>query len=161
MNPLVSIVVTGIGATALTDLWAIVRARAFGIATPDFGLVGRWIGHMPRGTFAHPSIKAAPPVRGERAIGWIAHYAIGIAFAALLPLAFGTGWLARPTLAPALLIGISTVAAPYFVMQPGMGAGIAASRTPDPASARMHSFLTHLVFGAGLYAAAIALTSVA
>jgi hypothetical protein len=38
-------------------------------------------------------------------------------------------------------------------MQPGMGAGIAASRTPRPAAARVQSLITHTVFGVGLYAA--------
>jgi hypothetical protein len=37
-------------------------------------------------------------------------------------------------------------------MQPGMGAGIAASRTPRPAAARMQSLVTHTIFGIGLYA---------
>jgi hypothetical protein len=38
-------------------------------------------------------------------------------------------------------------------MQPGMGAGVAASRTPRPATARLHSLVTHGIFGLGLYAA--------
>jgi nitrous oxidase accessory protein NosD len=41
-------------------------------------------------------------------------------------------------------------------MQPGMGAGIAASRTPKPAVARINSLLTHATFGLGLYLAALA-----
>jgi hypothetical protein len=39
-------------------------------------------------------------------------------------------------------------------MQPGMGAGIAARRTPRPGAARLQSLVTHAVFGFGLYAAA-------
>ena len=62
--------------------------------------------------------------------------------------------MARPTLGPALAVGIGTVAAPFFLMQPGMGAGIAASRTPRPNAARLQSLLTHAVFGLGLYVAA-------
>ena len=34
---------------------------------------------MARGRFRHERIAAAPPVRGERLIGWTAHYLIGIA----------------------------------------------------------------------------------
>jgi hypothetical protein len=45
------------------------------------------------------------------------------------------------------------VAAPFLVLQPGMGAGIAASRTPRPAAARFQSVITHAIFGLGLYAA--------
>jgi hypothetical protein len=53
---------------------------------------------------------------------------------------------------PALSVGIGTVAAPFLLMQPGMGAGIAASRMLRPAAARLHSLVTHTIFGAGLYA---------
>jgi hypothetical protein len=152
MDHLVYALPIGAGATVLMDLWAIARRRFLGNALPDYGLVGRWLAHMPRGRFRHDSIKAAAPVRGERAIGWIAHYLVGVAFAALLLALVGPGWLGRPTLGPALLVGIATVAAPFLVMQPGMGAGIAASRTMRPAAARLQSLVTHGVYGLGLYA---------
>ncbi len=146
-------VLVGAGATVVADLWAIVRQRVFGIAPPNYGLVGRWFGHMPRGQFVHEAIAKAAPVRGERIIGWTAHYLIGIAFAALLLWIWGIAWLQQPTLAPALIVGVATVAAPLLVLQPGMGAGIAASRTPHPAAARFQSLLMHTVFGFGLYLA--------
>lgn len=84
-------------------------------------------------------------------LGWGAHYLTGIAFAALLALVAGRGWFVHPSLAPALLTGIATVAAPFLLMQPGMGAGIAARNTPKPTEARVHSLLTHTLFGLGLY----------
>jgi hypothetical protein len=46
---------------------------------------------------------------------------------------------------------------PFFVMQPAMGAGIAASRTPTPWRNRLRSLATHAVFGCGLYLSAAAL----
>lgn len=142
----------GVAATAAMDLWALARRRVFGSPLPGYGLVGRWLAQMPRGRFRHASIKAVAPVRGEHAIGWIAHYLIGAAFAALLLVLFGPAWLRHPTPGPALLVGVATVAAPFLVMQPGMGAGIAASRTPRPGAARLQSLVTHAVFGLGLYA---------
>ena len=60
-----------------------------------------------------------------------------------------------PRLLPALLFGLTTVVFPFFVMQPALGAGIAASRTPSPWRARMHSLVMHAVFGLGLYASAM------
>ena len=154
MNLLTITIFIGLFATAVTDLWAIVRTRLLGIPLPDFGLVGRWIAHFSRGRFRHERIAAAAPIPGERLIGWTAHYLIGISFAALVPALWGAKWLEQPTLAPALLVGIATVAAPFLLMQPGMGAGFAASRTQRPAVARFHSVITHTIFGLGLYAAA-------
>lgn len=147
-------VLVGIGATSLTDLWGLARRRMLQVPPPDYALVGRWIGHMRQGRFRHRSIAAAAPVRHERVLGWSAHYLIGIGFAALLPLAFGSEWLRQPTPGPALAVGIATVAAPLLLMQPGMGAGVAARHTPRPAHARLQSLLTHIVFGLGLYASA-------
>jgi hypothetical protein len=108
---------------------------------------------MTYGRFRHDSIAASAPVRGEHILGWTAHYLIGIAFAALLVGIWGLAWIRHPTIGPALAVGIGSVAAPFFLMQPGMGAGIAASRTPRPASARLQSLISHAVFGLGLYTA--------
>ena len=144
---------TGIGATALLDLWAVARKRILGTPVPNYALVGRWLAWMPRGRFRHEAIAATSPMRGERAIGWIAHYLIGVAFAAVLVGVWGREWLERPALLPALAVGIGTVAAPFLLMQPGMGAGIAARRTPRPGAARRQTLLNHTVFGFGLYAA--------
>lgn len=144
--------IAGIAATAAVDLWSIVRYRLLSIPPPDYALVGRWLAHMLRGRFHHESITASSPVRGERQIGWIAHYLIGTAFAFVLIGIWGIEWVQRPTLAPALIVGIGTVTAPLLIMQPGMGAGIAASRSPCPHAARAQSVITHTVFGFGLYA---------
>ena len=149
-----SILFIGAGATLATDLWAIARRKLLGVPAPDYGLVGRWFGHMARRRFRHERIMAAPPVRGEHWIGWIAHYLIGVVFAGVLVAVCGSAWVRKPTILPAIALGIATVAAPFLLMQPGMGAGIAASRTPRPNAARLQSLITHTIFGFGLYAAA-------
>ena len=153
MNYVMCAVLIGAGATAVMDLWTVVRKRLFGIPF-NYGLVGRWLAYLPRGRFRHDPIAATAPVRGERVIGWAAHYLIGIAFAAVLLALWGLDWARQPTLGPALIVGVGSVAAPFLVMQPGMGAGIAASRTPRAAAARFQSLVTHAIFGLGLYAAA-------
>jgi len=153
MLDITSLALTGVGATLLMDGWGVMRKSLFGIPPADYGMVGRWVGHMTHGRFRHERIAAAAPIPGERVLGWTVHYLIGIVFAAGLVAIVGVEWLRHPTLAPALAFGIATVAAPLLIMQPGMGAGIAASRTPNPNSARLHSLITHTVFGFGLWAA--------
>lgn len=146
-------VLVGIGATMVMDAWAVIRKRWFGVPALDYALVGRWLAYMPRGRFRHHPIAASPAIRGERVIGWTVHYLIGVAFAALLLALWGEDWIRHPTLGPALIVGIGSVAAPFLVMQPALGAGLAARRTARPAAARFHSVLTHAIFGLGLYAA--------
>jgi hypothetical protein len=146
-------ILIGTGATGFLDLWATARAWLSGTPMPDYGLVGRWLAHLARGRFFHRAIAKSEPIKGEGLIGCIAHYLIGIAFAAILLALWGTEWVHKPTLLPALIVGIGSVAAPFLLMQPGMGLGIAASLTPNPGAARLRSVTTHTVFGFGLYAA--------
>jgi hypothetical protein len=143
--------VVGIGATLLTDLWNLFLNRAFNVASLNYCLLGRWIRHMPAGTFRHASINAAPQKRFECATGWIAHYSIGLVLTLAFVVAASRDWLARPTLLPALVYGVVTIVFPFFIMQPSLGLGIAASRTPKPSRARLKSLATHTVFGLGLY----------
>ena len=144
----------GIGATLLMDLWNLFLKRTFSIPSLNYCLLGRWVRHMPEGTFRHANINAAPQKHFECAVGWIAHYSIGVVFALVFVLVSGD-WLARPTLLLALLYGIGTVVFPFFIMQPSLGLGIAASRTPKPMQARLKSLVTHTVFGVGLYLSAL------
>jgi hypothetical protein len=154
LNIIVPAAVIGVGATVVMDLWALFLRRGFGVSSLDLALLGRWIGHFPRGRFRHGSIGRAAPVRYEHVIGWTAHYTIGVAFAAVLLAIWGPDWLTRPTLIPALVVSSATLVAPFFVMQPAMGLGIAASRSPRPNVARLRSVVTHTVYGVGLYASA-------
>ena len=154
---LTRVALIGIGGAALMDIWSLVLRRGFGIPTLDYALLGRWIGHAPRGRLVHERIAAAEPVPGERPVGWAAHYSIGVAFAFLLVAIWGAGWLTHPTFLPAMVIGLGTVVAPWFVMQPAMGAGIAGSRSPNPSATRLRNLGTHAVYGIGLYLSAVAL----
>lgn len=152
-------VVIGIGGAVSMDAWSFVLRRGFDIPTLDYALLGRWIGHFPRGRFRHARIAYAQPVAGERLLGWTAHYVIGVTFAWLLLALWGLDWVRTPTIWPALVVGLGTIVAPWFVMQPAMGAGIAASRTPDPRAARLRNLGTHLVYGVGLFASAVVLST--
>jgi peptidoglycan/xylan/chitin deacetylase (PgdA/CDA1 family) len=141
----------GTGATLVMDAWAALLRR-FGVPSLNFAYLGRWIGHLPQ--LVHASIAKSPPVRGERLLGWCAHYTIGITFAALLVATSGL----TPTLLSALAVGLVTVIAPLFILQPALGAGIASSKTPRPLFNSLKSVVTHTVFGLGLYLAARAIS---
>lgn len=150
---IVRAVLIGAGATLVIDLWAVLL-RQVGVSSLQMTLLGRWIGHLPDGRWVHANVAAAAPVRGERWIGWGAHYAIGITLAALLLRVEGLDWARTPSLFPALRFGVVTVAGPWFVLQPAMGAGLASTRTPRPVFNAAKSLLTHATFGLGLYLAA-------
>lgn len=147
-------VLIGAGATLVIDVWAALLRR-FGVPSLDLALLGRWVLHLPAGRFRHEAIARAAPMRGEKQIGWLTHYGIGIGFAGLLLALFGLEWGRSPTFVPALSVGLGTLLAPLFVLQPAMGAGIASSKTPRPLFNTLKSATTHTVFGVGLFLAAL------
>jgi len=154
------IIIIGIGATIVFDVWLLLLKR-MGVKTMNMAFIGRWAGHLAQGRFAHASIAAAPAVGGEQALGWLVHYATGVAFAGALVAVAGQGWLHAPSIGPALAVGIATVGAPLFVMQPSMGLGVASSKTPTPMKNCLRSLANHTVFGLGLYLSALLIKGIA
>lgn len=147
----------GVGATVIMDVWNGVLKYLFSLPSLNFALVGRWLGHMLRGKVIHDNIKNSSEIKGESLIGWTVHYSVGIIFALGLLLIYGLEWVSHPDLMPALIVGVMTMVFPFLVMQPCFGAGIACSKLPRPATARLKSLLTHMVFGTGLYLSALLL----
>lgn len=143
--------IIGIGATVVMDLWAFALKLVFGVPSLNYRFVGRWLGYISKGIFMHKNIATVTPFPGEAIIGWCFHYFTGCAFALTLLLIAGKEWLLSPVLTPAILVGIGTVFFPFFIMQPCLGLGVAASRTPSPTIGRIRSLVNHTVFGFGLY----------
>jgi hypothetical protein len=148
---LMSAILIGLGATLTFDLWAQFLKYAFKITPSNICLVGRWLRYMPEGTFKHSNIGTTPQKSAECMVGWIAHYTIGITFAIAFVALAGSNWLQHPTLIPAIVYGVVTVLAPFFIMQPLFGLGFAASKTSNPMQSRFRSLMNHTAFGAGLY----------
>jgi hypothetical protein len=141
----------GIGATVTLDLWGLFLKYAFKIAPSNMCLLGRWLLYMPEGIFRHTNIASATRKSGECAVGWIAHYLVGMLFAVAFVAFVGSDWLQYPALIPALGFGLVTVSMPFFIMQPAFGFGFVASKTSNPNQARLRSLMNHSVFGAGIY----------
>jgi hypothetical protein len=153
LQDLTLVVLIGVGATAVMDAW-LMLLKQLKVPTLNFALVGRWIGHALRGRWKHEAIARAEPIKGELALGWLLHYGVGIAFTGVLVSIFGMAWAKNPSLIPALLVGVGTVVAPLFIMQPAMGSGIASSKTAAPLKNCFRSLANHTVFGVGLFVSA-------
>ncbi|UDL91678.1 DUF2938 domain-containing protein [Mesorhizobium sp. PAMC28654] len=154
LDVLLRAVAIGIGATVLMDLWAILLNKVFGQAKPNWAPVGRWVWHL-RDKVFHDDIGQAVPYRHELALGWAFHYLVGIVYGIVLVAVAGAGWLAAPTFLPAFILGIVTVGAGWFLLAPGMGAGWAASKRPNPMQIRALNLVSHTVFALGLYGTAL------
>ncbi|MFG1593600.1 DUF2938 domain-containing protein [Halobacteriovorax sp. CON-3] len=152
------IIVLGILATVFMDLWAYFIKTVFRVKGLDYKFVGRWAYYLTKGVFFHDTIIQTKPAPNEKLIGWTIHYLIGIFFAYLLIFTFGKAWLASPQIMPAVLIGLLTLLAPFCIMQPAFGFGVAASLTPAPLITRAKSIMAHTSYGIGLYLAGVILS---
>lgn len=147
-------VVIGIGGTVTMDLWALLLDRLTGQGRPNWGNVGRWVGWLFRGRVFHDDIGAAAPVDGERALGWVFHYLVGVVYGVVFALIVGGAWFDAPAFWMAWIWGIATIAGGWFLLHPGMGLGWALSRTERPWKGRFMGLVAHSVFALGMWAAA-------
>ncbi len=151
MNLLIHGVLIGVIATIGMDIWATAVKYVLRLPTADWAMVGRWFGHMPRGAFVHRPISESDPIPNELVIGWIGHYVTGVvyglAYLYIVQVLLATG----PSLKSALVFGLITLIAPWFIMQPAMGAGVFATKTLRPGLMRIINLSMHAVFGVSLY----------
>lgn len=148
-------VALGLGATVFMDLYAILIKRLFAIPSLDYRIVGRWLINLGKGKRLEGPIGQTLPIKNEAITGRVAHYGIGAIFGAAFILMVGPQWLAKPEVLSAISFGVATVAAPFLILQPALGAGIAARKTPKPNTARLRSLMAHTMFGLGLYITAV------
>jgi len=152
---IMEMVVAGVLATLFMDLWQRLLAVTVAVPPPNWALVGRWFVEAGRGRLFHDPIAAAPEAKHELAIGWIGHYATGIAYGVVyvvvVRMLFG---LDAGSLFVGLVFGALSVVVPWFFFMPAMGNGVLGAKTPNPAKACLLAFLAHSVFGLGLAAGA-------
>ncbi|UVC07634.1 DUF2938 domain-containing protein [Rhizobium sp. TH2] len=153
-------ILIGIGGTVAMDIWAVILWKVFKENAPNWAPVGRWTWHLKNGVVFHTNIAKAEPYAHEQALGWIFHYAVGIVYGVVLAVFMGRSWLAYPTFMPAFVWGIVTVSAGWFLLQPGLGLGRAASKTPDPIKARAMNLFGHTIFAVGMWITALLLSQV-
>jgi uncharacterized membrane protein YagU involved in acid resistance len=123
-----TIVISGIIATAAMTL--------MGIIAPVLGMPKMMVGNMLAGFMGVPM-----------AVGWIAHFIIGIILAAGYVLVVGPVLPGSRVVRGMLYSLIPFILAQIAVM-PIMGAGFFSSNTPAPAMMVMASLIGHLVYGA-------------
>ena len=104
------VALVGIGATVVMDAWLALLSR-LGVPSAGFAMVGRWVGHLRRGRFAHDAIAKAPAIGNELGLGWLTHYAVGIAYAAIALASHA----AEPAAKPLTTISVITFGGGYAV----------------------------------------------
>ncbi|GBQ86998.1 hypothetical protein AA23498_0021 [Acetobacter nitrogenifigens DSM 23921 = NBRC 105050] len=158
MQTFLFIMVVGVGSTLALDLWGLIARKMGWLPGAHWPSVGRWLLGLPAGRFFFDGTNTAPNTTTESVLGWAFHYAVGLAYAAMLPLFWGADFIRDPGLGPCLVIGlgVSTVAGLGFFM-PAMGGGLFARKTPSPPMTIAYVLVAHAVFALAQFALALAL----
>lgn len=155
---LIFVLVVGIGSTVVLDLWGVLSGRLGWLSGTHWPSVGRWILGLPAGRLVFDGADGRPFTALETATGWVFHYGVGLAYAAMLPLFWGTGFLQSPTVLPVFLIGVvASTLAGLVILMPGMGGGVFARKLPNAAAKNLYVLVTHIIFAVAQYLLALSL----
>lgn len=153
MRPVLMGVVAGVAGTLVMDGMNSLCARAGILAHIDHRMIGRLARGWTRGRFVYARPEEVPTVGSELAIGYVAHYLIGI----ILAVFYVIGWdaLVGGRVSPgwAVAYGVATTVAAYFLLFPSIGLGALGRRSPQGARLPLTSLTNHLFYGLGLAAA--------
>jgi Protein of unknown function (DUF2938) len=117
----------------------------------DWGIIGRWAAYLPQGKLIHTDIGDATPVGYEQPLGWVVHYIVGPTYGVVYLFLVEVVFDGSPGFWWAMGFAIAILVVTWFVVQPSLGAGFAASNTPDPWVTRLHDLGSHVAYGLGLY----------
>lgn len=144
------ILVAGIGACIIFDLWQRVFAVFTGIPPSNWAMVGRWLLGLLAGQGLIARDLAVQPARpNEAAAGWALHYIVAVGYAVLYAGLMQAGWL-RAGLVDGLVFGLASVVVPWLFFMPALGNGVMARLTPNPRLACAVALVMHAVFGLAL-----------
>jgi uncharacterized membrane protein YeaQ/YmgE (transglycosylase-associated protein family) len=143
-------IVAGVVGTLAMDVLNHLVSRSGAISRIDIELIGRMAAGWVRGRFSYRNPGEMEPVSHEKLLGYLTHYAIGVALALIY--VFGWEFLVAgpPSPAWALAYGVATTIASLFFVYPSMGFGVCGLRSPDGMKAPLSSFANHLYFGVGM-----------
>ncbi|MHC4598423.1 MAG: DUF2938 family protein [Planctomycetota bacterium] len=150
MELIIVAVVAGVMGTLAMDSLNYLFFRTGMLLRIDVRMIGRIVAGWPRLRFRYSHPGEIEPFAGEKIIGHLTHYAIGVGLA----LFFVIGWdllfggIASPGWA--LVYGVATTVNSWFIVYPSMGLGVFGKRSPERSRAVLSPLANHLFYGVGL-----------
>jgi len=151
MEVVIKVITLDIFATVAIDIWATFSNKVLNFPRTNWAMVGRWLGHIPTGKYMHNPVNSSPEIKYENTIGWVFHYFIGVAYAAIYGVLVIWVLEGSATLFSSWVFGLFTILSPWLILQPALGLGICAVKAPKPNMVRLQNFTIHSIFGIALY----------
>lgn len=151
MSIFLTIILAGVAACIILDLWQICLQRLVGIPATNWGVIGRWLViALTTGRFINETLDDTPAINHEAAAGWSLHYAVsigyGVIYAALM---YMTPYLDAIWL-DGVYFGAASVVVPWFIFLPCIGKGVLARKTPKPLLVCGVALIGHIIFGVAM-----------
>ena len=136
--------------TFFMDVVALFRERFFQIKPLNYAFIGRWFLTFKDGKIIHKNITQSSSKKFERAFGWGIHYLTGILWVYLY-LILKSIYAFEHLFMSILIFSLCTTLLPLMLIQPALGFGFFAAKTPNPWLGVKNSVIAHVAFGIGLY----------
>lgn len=143
------VIILGIFATIIMDVWQVFLLLAFKIPAPEWKFVGRWILGIPTLGFVQKIPTELPMRRLEKLTGWVTHYLMGILYAFIY--IYLVEVMPIDQLMVTFLFVAISLLTPWLLLFPCMGMGFFAARTPKPRLVIIYNLITHLIFSFSMY----------
>ncbi len=155
-NIILFCLIVGVGSTIALDVWGVLVKTITKIPPTDWGIVGRWLIVITSVNFVLDQSKKNAPSLIEKATGWVFHYLVGIAYAALILLIYGVGFIENPTVMPTVIVGVilSTLAG-LGILMPGLGGGFFARLIPNKFQTYAYIIVAHIIFAIAQFGFAV------
>jgi len=155
MNLILSGIVAGIIGTTVMDLMNNLVARTGLLLKIDMLILGRMAAGWTHGRFLYKHPDEMEQVPGEMIYGYLTHFAIGIGLA--MPFIAFWELLFENPITPfgAIMYGISTTAASFFLVYPSIGLGVCGTKHPERIKAFASPLANHFFYGVGLAIAVV------
>jgi len=143
-------VAAGVLGTLAMDSLNYLFARAGTLLRIDMDMIGRMAVGWAHGRFYYEHPGEMEKVANEKLYGYVTHYTIGVGLA--VPYVLGWDLLIGGPASPAwaLVYGVATTAASFFLVYPSMGLGLYGRRSPEGIRAPLSSLANHLFYGVGI-----------
>jgi hypothetical protein len=153
----INILIAGILACFIMDIWQRIVARISGSTPPDWAVVGRWAYELlTKGKLFNAGIEDQPVLSFEIPFGWSVHYIVGFGYALFYWLLVEAGIIGY-SWQDGLLFGVISSIVPWLFFLPAIGKGLFARNTSNPVVVCSLALLTHAIYGVAL-ALALGLT---
>ena len=144
------ILVVGVGACAIFDIWQRIFYWFTAIPPSNWAMVGRWThGLITKGQLFLCDIEGQSEKKLELIIGWIVHYFVAAVYAAIYAFLLSVRVITTGIF-DGLLFGIISVLVPWLFFLPCLGKGVMARFTSNPRLICALALMMHSLFGVSL-----------